>query len=181
MKISPLPFQPHPILSYLRVGKILYYSLTLFILESWVYWIFLERAWINQSSVWIVGIWGIYFLFSFVHIFLVIADGWSRYQNYKRAKDLFYDHGYRPRIARLYMSSKCQRNAALEAAKELGIMPEVQEYYKNNGVKWYHFLPYFMVQDPFFFIKSSFWNRTFLEKQYRPKYNYRKIQLELSI
>jgi len=181
MNINPIPPQPHPLISYFRVGKLLYYSLTLFILESYIYWIYLERAWKNESSWYIIGFWIVYFLFSFFHIFLVMADGWSRHQNYKRAKDLFYDHGYHPRIARLYISSKCQRNAALEAAKELGIMAEVQNYYKICGVKWYHYIPYFMVKNPLFFINSSFWNRTFLEKYYVSKYDYRKLQPGLSV
>ena len=176
-----IPAQPHPLLSYLKVGKLLYYSLALFILESWVYWYYLEKAWVNQDSYWIIGFWVWSFMFSFVHIFLVLADGWSRYQNYKRAKDLFYSHGFRPRIAQLYISSKCQRNAALEAAKELGIKSQVENYYKKQGVKWYHYIPYFMVQNPLFFLSSHFWNRTFLEKRYVSKYNYRQLELELSL
>ena len=50
-----------------------------------------------------------------------MMDGWSRYQNYKRAKDQFYIYGFKKRICNLYIGSKCQSIAALVAAKELGI------------------------------------------------------------
>ena len=104
-------------------------------------------------------------------------DGWSRYQNYKRAKDQFFEYGFQPRIANMYMGSKCQRMAAETAAEELGIKDEVVEYYKKIGVKWYHYVPYFMIKDPLFFFRKYFWQRTFLEKNYAPKYNYRELSL----
>ena len=117
-------------------------------------------------------------MFSFVHIFLTIMDGWSRFQDYKKAKDLLFSYGLRPRVADRFIGSKCQRNAALQAARELGVEAELREYYQSKGVKWYHFIPYFMVKDPLFLIRKTFWQRTFLEKYYRPKYNFRNIQLE---
>ncbi|MEJ2162247.1 MAG: hypothetical protein P8X60_02715, partial [Robiginitalea sp.] len=112
------------------------------------------------------------------HIFLVIMDGWSRYQDYKKAKDLFYSYGFQERIAERFIGSKCQRSAAIEASRELGIDDKSREYYKSRGVKWFHYIPYFMVQDPFFMIRKAFWTRTFLEKHYSPKYNFHKLQLE---
>ncbi|THD65709.1 hypothetical protein E7Z59_14055 [Robertkochia marina] len=178
MTKEQVPKQPHPIVSYFRVGRLLYYSMFLFVLESWVFYVMLSNAIENNAAWWVIFFWLWCFGFSFVHIFLVMADGWSRYQNYKRAKDLFYAHGYKDRIARLYIASKCQRNAALEAAKELGLEAEVQAYYRKVGVKWWHYIPYFMIQDPLFFIRKHFWNRTFLEKNYVPKYNYRKLYLQ---
>lgn len=179
MEFINLPKQPHPFFSYLRVGKLLYYSLFLFILESWIYWIFLKASFQNQN-VWMQGVWLVCFLFSFVHIFLVIMDGWSRYQNYKRAKDQFFEYGFQKRIAANYMGSKCQRSAALVAASELGIETKVAKFYKKSGVKWSHFIPYFMVKDPLFFFRKAFWSRTFLEKKYTSKFDYKKLHLELS-
>lgn len=110
-----------------------------------------------------------------------MMDGWSRYQNYKRAKDQFYMYGFTKRISNLYIGSKCQRNAALVAAKELGIEDQVEAYYTSMGIKWYHYVPYFMVKDPLFLFKRYFWKRTFHEKPYRPKFDFRKLQLQLSI
>jgi hypothetical protein len=102
-------------------------------------------------------------------------DGWSRYQNYKRAKDQFFTHGFHPRIAMFYINSKCQRMAAETAGEELGIKDEVQKCYADCGVKWYHYIPYFMIKEPFFLFKKMFWSRTFLEEKYTSKYNYRAM------
>ncbi|MEM0571905.1 hypothetical protein [Aequorivita flava] len=171
MKINVIPKQPHPLVSYFRVGRLLYGALLLFILESWIYGIQLSNAVSSLSTIKII-FWASFFLFSFVHIYLVIMDGWSRYQNYKRAKDQFFEHGFHPKIAMLYMGSKCQRMAAETAAEELGIKQQVQDLYKECGVKWFHYIPYFMIQEPFFLFKKKFWSRTFLENHYKPKYNY---------
>jgi hypothetical protein len=105
-------------------------------------------------------------------------DGWSRFQDYKKAKDLFFAYGFQSRIAHRFIGSKCQRNAALQAARELGMEPELKEYYSKKGVKWYHYIPYFMVKDPLFLIRKFFWQRTFLEKYYKPRYDFRNILLE---
>ena len=175
-----LPRQPHPFHSYYRVGRLLHGSLILFFLESWIYWLMLRQAWESGSLFWIM-FWIAFFLFSFLHIFLVIMDGWSRYQDYKKAKDLFFTYRFNRRIAERYIGSKCQRNAALQAARELGMEAEVREYYGNRGVKWYHYVPYFMVRDPYFLIRKAFWQRTFLEKRYESKYDFRNMQLETAV
>ncbi|MDW5289832.1 hypothetical protein [Formosa sp. PL04] len=179
MELLNLPKQPSVIVSYLRVGKLLYYALFLFLLESWIYWVQLKASFL-QPNLWIQGFWLWCFLFSFVHIFLVLMDGWSRFQNYKRAKDQFFEYGFRKRIAANYIVSKCQREAALVAASELGIEDKVVNYYNQHGVKWFHYLPYFMVIDPLFFLRKTFWSRTFLERSYISKYNYKELQLELT-
>jgi hypothetical protein len=108
-------------------------------------------------------------------------DGWSRYQNYKRAKDQFYIYGFTARICNLYIGSKCQRIAALVAAKELGLENEVKQHYSSKGVKWYHYIPYFMVADPWFLFKKKFWSRTFLEKHYKPRFDFQKMQFDFSV
>ncbi|MGI9547722.1 MAG: hypothetical protein ACR2MM_10820 [Flavobacteriaceae bacterium] len=177
MKIPYLPTQPHPFLSYLRVGSLLHWSLLLFILESYIYWVQLEKA-LTLNTTFGIVFWLGLFLFSFLHIFLVIMDGWSRFQDYKRAKDLFFIHGYNPRIAAMYRGSRCQRSAAIVAAEELGIEDNVRLYFTESGVKWYHYVPYFIVRDPFFLSRHSFWERTFLEKYYSSKFDYRKLQFE---
>ncbi len=162
------------------VGRLLYYSLVLFILESLFYWVKLKAAILLDSTWWIL-FWFAFFMFSFLHIFLVIMDGWSRYQNYKRAKDQFYIYGCTKRICNLYIGSKCQRMAALVAAKELGIENEVKQHYSSKGVKWYHYIPYFMVIDHLFLFKKYFWKRSFMEKNYTSKFDFKKLQFELSI
>lgn len=86
-------------------------------------------------------------------------------------------YGFQARIAENYIGSKCQRTSAMVAAEELGIEDQLKNYYRKRGVKWYHYIPYFMIRDPLFLFRKSFWSKTFLEKVYIPKYDYRSIQL----
>src|SRR5690606_30784775 len=104
---------------------------------------------------------------------LVGMDAWSRFQNYKRIKDLLFEHGFSTRIAKHYSGSLCQRIAVRTAAKELGMEAPLTQYYKTLGIKWYHIIPYFMIRDPFFMFKHYFWARTFLESYYAAKVDYR--------
>ena len=152
----------------------LYVGLSLFVIQSWVYYILLKRA-IAEENGHFTMIWLVCFIFSFVHIFLVLMDGWSRFQNYKRIKDQFYIHGFDVRLAVNFRGSKCQRKAAMVAATELGMENELKSFFRKTGVKPYHFIPYFMIQDPLFLFKRSFWSRTFLEKSYDSKFNYQQI------
>lgn len=175
MSPVPIPKQPHPWVSYFRVGRLLHASLLIFILESYIYWVMLKAA-ISLGNPYWIAFWAWSFMFSFIHIFLVIMDGWSRFQDYKKAKDLFYMYGFRGRLAERFIGSKCQRNAALQAARELGMEQEVRDYYRDRGVLWFHYVPYFMVRDPFFLIRKAFWKRTFMEKHYTPKFDFQEIQ-----
>jgi hypothetical protein len=167
-------------ISYFRVGRLLYGALLLFIIESWFYGFKLKEAISNSPATWIV-FWACFFLFSFIHIYLVIMDGWSRYQNYKRAKDQFFTHGFKEKIAIIYIGSKCQRMAAETAAEELGIKDQLQQCYRDFGVKWYHYIPYFMIKEPFFLFKKIFWSRTFLEDSYESKFDYRALAKSQSV
>lgn len=170
-----IPKQRHWILSYLEVGKLLYLSLGLFILESFLFGRQLMKSYQNNSTFWII-FWMVCFIFSFVHIFLVLLDGWSRFQNYKRVKDQFYIYGFNTKTANHYKGSKCQRNAILVASKELGLQQEAVSFYLRQGIKWYYFIPQFMVKDPFFMLKQSFWSKTFMEKKYVSKIDFSKTQ-----
>ena len=152
-------------------------GLSLFLIQSYVYYLLLKEAIIEEDHLFSV-IWTVSFFFSFIHIFLVLMDGWSRFQNYKRIKDQFYIHGFDVRLAANFRGSKCQRKAALVAAKELGMEKELRTFFRRSGVKSYHFIPYFMIQDPLFLIKRSFWSRTFLEKTYFSKFDYHQIAAE---
>ena len=175
-----LPEQPPQWISYLRSGRFLYISLILFVVESLIYWHFLERAYRNESWYWFV-FWLCSFGFSFLHIFLVLADGWSRYQNYKRVKDQLFLYGFDCRIVSRYMGSTCQRMAALTAAEEVGHKQAVNNFFYSQGYRWYHWIPDFMIKDPFFLIRSSFWSRTFLEKHYQPRVDYYNLSIEEAI
>jgi hypothetical protein len=175
-----LPDQPPLLFSYWESGKLLHLSVVLFVLESYAYMEALKWVAAQQYVFW-TAVFFACFLFSFAHIFLVLADGWSRFQDYKRAKDQLFEYGFKKRILFNYSTSQCQRSAVVVAAKELGFGAEAQKYYAELGYRWYHLLPDFMMRDPFFFYKRYFWRRTFLEKNYRPKYNYHQIRMRSQI
>jgi hypothetical protein len=175
-----IPKQPGITVSYWNVGVLLHFSVILFILESWFYWTKFRNAYHDEAPFFIL-FWLGCLLFAFSHIFLVIMDAWSRFQNYKRIKDNLYTHGFSPKIATPYIGSKCQRTAFLVAAKELGLEKEVISYYHRIGIRWYHFVPQFMIQDPLFLFRKSFVSRTFLEKYYKPKFNFRERETNYKI
>lgn len=179
MVLYPLPYQPPGWLSYLKVSALLTGALLLFIAESVWYGYELNYA-INNRGWIVVGFWGWSFMFSFIHIFLVIMDSWSRYQNYKRVKDQFFQYGFNPRIADAYIVSRCQRSAVLVAAGELGIQKQVSDHFYASGVRWYHFIPYFMLKDPLFLFRKEFWSKTFIEKRYRSRFDYRRLNLNVT-
>lgn len=178
MSVKELPKQPPLWVSYLVCGRLLHGSTFLFFLESYLYWLPLERA-IRAENTALIVVWTGYFLFSVVHIFLVSADAWSRFQNYKRAKDQLYIYGFNKRIINQYIGSKCQRIAVETAAKELGYEAETKAYFKEKGYNWYHYIPDFMIRDPWFLFKNYFWKRTFLEKHYEPKFNFQELSTQL--
>jgi hypothetical protein len=66
--------------------------------------------------------------------------------------------------------------AAIEAATELGLKNEIEAHYISRGVKWYHFVPYFMTNDFWFGFRKKFWSRTFLEPYYTPRYDFHQLQ-----
>lgn len=175
-----IPKQPSTLVSYWNVGVLLHFSVILFVLESWFYWTKLKDAYLSEALFFIVFWFGCV-LFAFSHIFLVIMDAWSRFQNYKRIKDNLYLHGFSPKMALPYKGSKCQRSAFLVAAKELGMEKEVLNYYRRIGIRWYHFIPKFMIDDPLFLFRKSFVSRTFLEKYYHPRYNFRGMDTPYKI
>ncbi len=176
--LKTLPTQPPLWVSYLVCGRLLHASTLIFIVESYLYWLPLERAIDNQSTIWMIY-WSGMFLFAFFHIFLVFADAWSRFQNYKRAKDQLFEYGFQPRIVNHYIGSKCQRLAVETAAKELGYEEQVKKQFRLMGYRWYHYIPDFMIKDPYFLFKRYFWKRTFLEKPYTPKYNFPELSAQL--
>lgn len=180
MNNNILPKQPSLIVSYWNVGYLLHCSLVLFVMESLFYWDRLKHAYMHEPIL-MVFFWLWCLLFSFSHIFLVVMDAWSRFQNYKRIKDYFFVHGFTAKVARHYSGSKCQRNALLVAARELGFEDQARKYYRKIGIKWFHFVPQFMVNDPLFLFKSYFWSRTFMEKYYEPKFNFKALNQKLSI
>ena len=108
--------------------------------------------------------------YGFILPFFAELDALSRFQNYKQAKDLFYENGFKPRIANLYAGSRCQRDAAVVAAKDLGIGPEIIEHYQARGFKWYHVLPGALYIRPGILLTRNYWQRTLFETRYTSRY-----------
>lgn len=172
--IHQLPKQRSLWVSFIVCNRLLLASTLVFILESYLYFLPLERAFQNKNIFWSLY-WSFMFLFAFFHIFLVLADAWSRFQNYKRAKDQLFYFGFKSRIVNQYIGSKCQRLAVETAADELGYGDLVRKQFDKMGYRWYHFIPNFMRQDPTFLFKRYYWKRTFVEKYYHPKFDYKQL------
>lgn len=93
-------------------------------------------------------------------------DALGRYQNYKQIKDLLFMYGFDSRLIKSFTSSKCQRNAALIASRDLGIDSEVKNYFYKAGYRWYHILPSDFVKNPYVLLKEGFWRRILFTKHY---------------
>ena len=99
-----------------------------------------------------------------------ILDARSRFQDYKKAKDLFFKNGFNPKIANLFIHSKCQRDAALVAAGDLGVGPDLKRYYKKKGYRWYHILPDFTFKRPGIYFTITYWKATLFASNYKSEY-----------
>ena len=111
-------------------------------------------------------------VYSMSLIFFSQFDAMSRYQNYKQAKDLFFENGFKLRIANLYAISRCQRDAVKIAARDLGIEKQLIGHYKNLGYRWYHLLPDFIFKRPNLIFTKKYWQRTLFVKKYYSKHFY---------
>jgi len=125
------------------------------------------------------------FLFKFILLFALVSapiypqcDARSRYQNYKQVKDHLYIYGFQPRIIKPFSFSRCQRDAVLAAAEELGMEKECKQYFENQGHRWYHLLPEFLYHRPTYLLHKSFWLNTFFAKYYQPKIDFSLLARE---
>ena len=93
-------------------------------------------------------------------------DARSRFQEYKRVKDQLVRYGPDRRIFKSVAGSRCQRDAALAAARQLGYAKHCRFYYCAAGYRWYHLLPDFVKRHPRFLISAAFWRTTFFMPTY---------------
>lgn len=103
-------------------------------------------------------------------------DARSRFQNYKQIKDQIYLYGYKERILAPVLKSKCQRDAAWLAAKELGLEKQCKLYFWENGYRWYHLFPDFLFNKPQFLFSIYFWRTTFFTPRYTSKVDYTSLK-----
>jgi len=71
-------------------------------------------------------------------------------------------YGFRPRIFKPVATSRCQRDAALHAARKTGVTRQTKAYFAQMGYRWYHILPDQIVRNPLSFFSPSFLRTTFL-------------------
>ena len=60
------------------------------------------------------------------------CDARARFQNYKQMKDHLFLYGFQPRIIKPFSHSRCQRDAVMAAAEELGLSKECKAFYKQH-------------------------------------------------
>jgi len=113
---------------------------------------------------------GFFSVFGIVLIFLAQMDAYSRLQDYKLAKDLFFENGFQKRIANLFIYSHCQREAIKIAAIDIGIIDKLTAYYTSLGYQWFHLIPDVTFHNPMVFFTWNFWKKTFFATPYRSKY-----------
>jgi len=112
----------------------------------------LRAAWIWVGLTLLLG-WG---------VVLCQADALSRYREFKRLRRLLARYGFRPGIFRLVAASRCQRDAALLAAREAGCRVQARGVFQELGYRWYHILPDAIVAKPLYFFHPRFLRSTFL-------------------
>jgi len=115
-------------------------------------------------------------LFFSIYFFSLIIttqlDAYSRYQNYKMAKDLLHQYGFKKPLIRVFSKSKCQRQAVTEAGKSLGFKKEIDHYFYSMGFRWYHILPVVIAKKPQTLFTKDYWLSTFFVSYYKSKYFY---------
>lgn len=95
-------------------------------------------------------------------VILCQADAFSRYREFKRLRRLLARYGFRPRVFQRVATSRCQRDAALLAARETGYRPQARRVFQELGYRWYHILPDAIVANPLYFFHPKFLRSTFV-------------------
>jgi len=116
----------------------------------------------------IFGAWLFLFLavWSFTIPFFAEFDAMGRYQNYKQVKDTLFKLGFDKRLLRPFMHSKCQRDAVVIAANDLGYGLKVKKFFNKSGYRWYHILPDACMANPLVLLSGVFWKRILFPKRY---------------
>jgi hypothetical protein len=154
---------------YLEVGRLLHSIAILTAVSSIFFFKLFLGAYFNGNTIGLV-IFGYLFLHTATIPIFAELDAYSRFQNYKLVKDLIYRYGFRVRFIKTFRYTKCQREAALYAARDVGYKFQILEYFRSCGYKWYHILPDFIWSHPEYLLTKSFWSTTFFAKRYHPKY-----------
>ena len=169
---------PCPLWSYLRAGCFLHVmTLAELALLCMVSSYFSRSSGVSAETDIFFGL----ILISFLAISLLFSqlDARSRYQNYKQLKDQLFLYGFDRRIFKPILGSRCQRDAAVAAAEELGYGNRCRTYFRSCGYRWYHLVPDFIFRAPYFLLTSAFWRRTFFTPTYRRKVDYKMSEVNI--
>ncbi|BBD07240.1 hypothetical protein [Desulfovibrio ferrophilus] len=93
---------------------------------------------------------------------IALMDGFSRYREYRRIKHMLSSRGWNRRIFLLVAGSRCQRDAAMQAAHETGLGQRAQNLFRTMGYRWYHLLPDAVLRNPLMFFHPRFLRNSFL-------------------
>lgn len=97
-------------------------------------------------------------------------DARSRFQEYKKIRDQLVHYGPDRRIFKSLSRSRCQRDAALAAARQLGHASICQNHFNTAGYRWYHLLPDFVRHYPSYLFSPAFLQATFFAPTYHARY-----------
>jgi hypothetical protein len=121
-------------------------------------WFILEQA----EMSWAAWVWLLLTALLAWGVVLCQADAFSRYREFKRLRRLLARYGFRPRVFQLVASSRCQRDAALLAARQAGCRAQACRVFRELGYRWYHILPDAIVANPLYFFHPRFLRSTFV-------------------
>lgn len=98
-------------------------------------------------------------------VLLCQADALCRYQEYRRLRALLARYGFRPRLLAPLLGSRCQRDAALLAARHTGHLEAARAVLRAKGYRSYHIIPDSIQRDPRTLLRPAFWRATFLPRR----------------
>jgi len=96
-------------------------------------------------------------------------DARSRFQEYKRVRDQLARYGPDRRIFKSVAGSRCQRDATMAAARQLGYASRCRACFSAAGYRWYHLLPDVVKGHPRFLVSAVFWRTTFFMPTYQTR------------
>lgn len=169
ISIDPLVLLLKKLSDFIVVGRLLHLTAIFSLVFIYWFWELTSQALIEKE-------YGYVALYAYLWLYMISIpvfaelDAHSRYQNFKMVRDLFFKYGYKDRFVKSMQYSKCQREAAIFAAKKTGYSELVITYFRKNGKKWFHYFPSFLISNPLFLFTKQFWISTFFVKYYRIKY-----------
>lgn len=92
------------------------------------------------------------------------ADALCRYHEYLRLRRMLERYGFRPRILSPMLGSRCQRDAALLAARKTGHLEAAWDMLRSHGYRAYHLIPDSVRKDLRTVLHPAFWRTTLLPR-----------------